>query len=230
MKRRSTKTLVILGICGGLVLAGAAAEFLLFPRALPKFPESGRVSDKPTVMTKAQMVALLGRVAKSLDPDLRSRLADAVLTESSRGGLDPLFVLSLVAVESRFKVSAESERGAYGLMQMKPSTFAWIAGREPDIADDTQVSEDPVVDVRLAVRYFKWLEHRFHSRDEALMAYNAGPKRLQQYQKAGEIPDAVKEYPRRIMREHQRFVRILSSSVDTSAMLARENKSPEPPL
>src|SRR5262249_47445575 len=148
------------------------------------------------------------KVAKTLDSKLRSKLAEAVLTESSRGGLDPLFVLALVSVESRFRISVESERGASGLMQLMPSTFAWIAGREPDIADDAQVMEDPVIDVRLAVRYFKWLEHRFHSRDQALMAYNAGPKRVQQYKKSGDFPESLKEYPRRVMKEYQRFVRI----------------------
>jgi soluble lytic murein transglycosylase-like protein len=174
-------------------------------------------------MTQAQMEELLAKVAKSLDPRLRARLGEAVLSESARGGLDPLFVLSLVAVESRVRVSVSSERGAYGLMQLKPSTFAWIAGREPDIGDDAAVSEDPVVDVRLAVRYFKWLEHRFHSRDDALMAYNAGPKRLQQYKKAGEIPDSLREYPRRVMKEYQLFVRLAGGPPDEARLLARAN-------
>lgn len=223
----AARTFAIAGICAGFVLAGAAAEVVLLPRALPK-PAASLKDDpkKPRVMTQPQMEALLGRVARSLTPELRSRLAQAVLTESSRGGLDPLFVLALVAVESRFRITASSERGAYGLMQLKPSTFAWMAGREPDIADDGAVSEDPVVDVRLAVRYFKWLEHRFRSRDEALMAYNAGPRRVQDYKRAGDIPESVREYPRRVMKEYQRFVRIVSSSVDSSAMLARNNDEP----
>jgi soluble lytic murein transglycosylase-like protein len=173
-------------------------------------------------MTQAQMDALLAKVAKSLEPQLRTQLGEAVLSESARSGLDPVFVLSLV--ESRFRISASSERGAYGLMQLKPSTFAWIAGREPDIGgEDGAVSEDPVVDVRLAVRYFKWLEHRFHSRDDALMAYNAGPRRLVQYKKAGEIPETLRDYPRRVMREYQRFVRIVSGTVEPGSVLARAN-------
>jgi soluble lytic murein transglycosylase-like protein len=222
----TAKTLAIVGICASFVLAGAAAEVVLLPRVLPQ-PVAVKDADatKITVMTQAQMEALLGKVAKSLDPQLRARLGEAVLHESGRGGLDPLFVLSLVAVESSFRVSVASDRGAYGLMQLKPSTFAWIAGREPDIGgDDAAVSEDPVVDVRLAVRYFKWLEHRFHSRDDALMAYNAGPRRLQQYKKAGEIPDSLREYPRRVMKEYQRFVRIVGGAPDPgSAILARAN-------
>jgi soluble lytic murein transglycosylase-like protein len=222
MREGTARTFAIVGICASFVLAGAAAEVVLLPRVLPR-PVAALKDARLRVMTQAQMEALLAKVAKSLDPALRARLGEAVLSESARGGLDPLFVLSLVAVESRFRVSVSSERGAYGLMQLKPSTFAWIAGREPDIGgDDSAVSEDPVVDVRLAVRYFKWLEHRFHSRDDALMAYNAGPKRLQQYKKAGEIPDSLREYPRRVMKEYQIFVRIVGGA-DETGLLARAN-------
>jgi soluble lytic murein transglycosylase len=217
------RTFAVIGICAGFVLAGAAAEVVLLPRALPKAAPPMKDGAALTVMTQAQMEALLAKVAKPLDSGLRARLADAVLTESSRGGLDPLFVLALVAVESSFRMSVESERGASGLMQLMPSTFAWIAGREPDIGEDAAVMEDPVIDVRLAVRYFKWLEHRFHSRDEALMAYNAGPRRLMQYKKAGEIPDTLREYPRRVMREHQRFVRLVGGGSDLRATLAKAN-------
>jgi len=169
MRSRSAKSLLVIGgVCAAFVLAGAAAEVLLLPRAVPKSPATSQDPGKPTVMTQAQMEALLAKVGKSLKPELRTKLAEAVLTESSRAGIDPLFVLALVAVESSFRVSISSERGAYGLMQLKPSTFAWIAGREPDVAgEEGAVDEDPVMDVRLAVRYFHWLERRFRSRDEA---------------------------------------------------------------
>lgn len=223
MMRTAARIIAILGTCAGLVLAGLVAELAFLPRTVPRPAVPLKDNGKITVMTQDQMESLLGRVARSLDPQLRVKLGDAVLTEASRGGLDPLFVLALVAVESRFRITASSERGAYGLMQLKPSTFAWMAGREPDVVDDEAVSEDPVVDVRLAVRYFKWLEHRFHSRDEALMAYNAGPKRLQEYKKAGDIPDSIREYPRKVMKEYQRFVRILGGGDDAAGMLARAN-------
>ncbi len=223
MTGRRAKTFAIAGICASFVLAGAAAEVVLRPRVVPK-PALLKAKDKPTVMTQPALEALLAKVAKGLGPTLRSRLAEAVLTESSRSGLDPLFVLALVAVESRFRVSVSSERGAYGLMQLKPSTFAWIAGREPDIGGDAAVSEDPVIDVRLAVRYFKWLEHRFHSRNDALMAYNAGPSRLMQYKRAGKIPDSLREYPRRVMKEYRGFVRIVGATAKPQAgLLARAN-------
>ncbi len=216
----------IVGCCLALVVAGAAAEVALLPRAVPKPAEQLKDSVRKG-LSQPELEALLARVGKSLDPDLRKKLAEAVLTESARAGYDPLFVLALVAVESRFRMSATSERGASGLMQLKPSTFAWISAREPDAGgEDSATGEDPVVDVRLAVRYFRWLERRFHSRDEALMAYNAGPRRVKEYKRAGgEFPDRLREYPRRVMKEYRRFVRMANGGRDTQSdlLLARAN-------
>lgn len=224
MTGRGFKTIAVTGICASFVLAGAAAEVVLLPRAVPRPVRPLKDTQAPHVLTQEELEALLARVAKPLDARLRAQLASAVLTESLRAGYDPLFVLALVAVESRFRPAVSSERGAYGLMQLKPSTFAWIAGREPDIGDDAAVSEDPVVDVRLAVRYFHWLEQRFHSRDDALMAYNAGPRRLLQHKRAGQIPGSLRDYPRRVMKEYQRFVQMNARAAGVGEVeLARAN-------
>ena len=107
-------------------------------------------------------------------------------------------------------------------MQLKPSTFAWIAGRNPDIGDGAAVSEDPVIDVRLAIRYFGWLERSFHRREDALMAYNAGPGRMRHYKRVG-IPPAVRAYPRKVMREYERFARLAGRQDPRDVMLARAN-------
>ncbi len=213
----------ILGGCLALVVAGAAAEVILLPRRVPQ-PVAAMKDLGPRVMRQAELEALLARVARSLEPELRSKLAEAVLSESVRAGYDPLFVLALVSVESRFRLTVSSERGASGLMQLKPSTFAWISAREPDVGgDDYATGEDPVVDVRLAVRYFRWLERRFKSRDEALMAYNAGPRRLKQYERADEIPESLRGYPRKIKHEYERLVKMAAGGHDPRLVLARAN-------
>jgi soluble lytic murein transglycosylase-like protein len=212
-------------ICLGLVLAGGAAEIWVLERPVPSTER--KFKDQPAnVLSQAQLEALLVRVAPALPANIRSRLSEAVLSESARAGYDPLFVLALVSVESRFRLTVASERGARGLVQLKPSTFAWISAREPDIGgEDADVADDPVIDVRLAIRYFRWLEHRFHSRDEALMAYNAGPKRIQKYKHEADIPDRIKEYPRRVKREYARFVRLINGGADqgsgSEVLLAR---------
>ena len=215
----------ILLVCLGLVLAGAAADVWVLERPATT---GDRLKDQVgnLSMTQPQLETLLMRVAPSLPADIRVKLAEVVIAESARAGYDPLFILSLVSVESRFRLKVASERGAYGLVQLKPSTFAWISAREPDLGgQDLDVADDPVIDVRLAIRYFRWLERQFRTRDEALMAYNAGPKRIKQYRgRLKDIPDVYKEYPRRIKREYARFVRLLRENADTpdsEVLLAR---------
>jgi soluble lytic murein transglycosylase-like protein len=212
------------GIAFATLVVAGTAQFVLHPRGLPGSSLALRDAVAPG-MTQAQLEELLAKVGKGLRPELRAKLAEAVLTESARAGYDPLFVLALVAVESSFRPTVSSDRGAAGLMQLKPSTFAWIAAREPDIGgDDRAVAEDPVVDVRLAVRYFHWLEKRFHNRDDALMAYNAGPRRLREYKRSEEIPGSLREYPRRVLKEYRRFARLVAGGADSSGvLLARAN-------
>src|SRR2546426_120926 len=206
--------IAIVSVCVSVAVGGTLTALLRMP-PVPARKASPAPSDHspPAALTQPQMEALLARVARSLDPALRARLAEAVLTEAARAGYDSLFILGLVSVESSFRTHVSSNRGAYGLMQLQPSTFAWIAGREPDIGDGAAVSEDPVIDVRLAVRYFRWLERRFPRREDALMAYNAGPRRLRHYKRVG-IPSTVRAYPRKVMREYQRFARMTASGQD----------------
>jgi|SRR5215813_13284052 len=222
MAARGARIAVAWG-CVCLAVGGTLAVLLLMPPTPTNPPKKTVQESSKGPLSQAELEVLLGRVARSLDPQLRTKLAEAVLSESARAGYDPLFILGLVSVESSFRTHVSSERGAYGLMQLQPSTFAWIAGREPDIGDGAAVSEDPVIDVRLAIRYFHWLEKKFPRRDEALMAYNAGPGRLRHYKRVG-IPRAVRAYPRKVMREYQRFTKIAGVGQDPrEVILARAN-------
>lgn len=84
-------------------------------------------------------------------------------------GLDPGIVSALVYVESRYNPSAESPKGALGLMQILPSTAAryGITSRADLL--------DPKVNVDVGTRYLSDLQHKFGSRTDLLLAaYNAG--------------------------------------------------------
>src|SRR5437016_2221402 len=195
MAGRRARVAAIVAVCAGVLLLGSAAVVFLVPRAAPILSRTFSFS-APSRIGQSELEALLQRVAKRLDPALQAKLAEAVLTESERAGYDPLFILALVSVESGFRRHVSSDGGA--------------------------VSEDPVVDVRLAIRYFHWLERRFPRRDEALMAYNAGPGRMCRYKRAG-IPRAVRAYPRKVMREYQRFAKMTGAQDPRDVMLARAN-------
>jgi soluble lytic murein transglycosylase len=82
-------------------------------------------------------------------------------------------------VESEFREHATSVVGARGLMQLRPTTLVWVAQREGVKLSRAELEADPALNVRLGVRYLKYLKELFRGRlDFALMAYNCGPNKL----------------------------------------------------
>ena len=117
---------------------------------------------------------------------------------------DPLWVMSIIRVESRFAPSAQSSRGAVGLMQLLPSTAREIA---PEIGlahfkdDDLK---DPDTNLHLGFHYLAMLKHQFPDDEIAVLAaYNAGPGITREWRKGKPTldPDDI-GYP-----ETRRFVR-----------------------
>ncbi len=148
----------------------------------------------------------------------RVRLAAAILDEAGRAGLDPLFVLAVIEVESGYDPGALSQRGARGLMQLRPSTLRGEALRSRLAGDDPG---DPVLNVKAGVRYYRRLLRTFKSQDLALMAYNAGPNRISAYLRSGGVPDRFRTYPRRVRSELGRLRRALA--VEPAAAVAARN-------
>lgn len=134
----------------------------------------------------------------------RLRLADAIAGEAAEAGLDPLFVLALIEVESGFDVEAVSHRGARGLMQLRPATFQRELERSNLFSEDL---EDPVLNVRAGIRYYARLLRDFREDQElALMAYNAGPQRISKLRREdGGVPERYRAYPRRVDAELRRL-------------------------
>lgn len=88
-------------------------------------------------------------------------------------GLDPALVHAVVAVESAYRPSAVSPKGAVGLMQVLPAT-ALIYG----VADPGKVGDN----LRAGTRHLRGLMARFDNRlDLVLAAYNAGEGAVKRY-------------------------------------------------
>lgn len=134
--------------------------------------------------------------------ELRGHVAQAIAEESERAGLDPMLVMAVIEVESEFQEHATSVVGARGLMQLRPTTQTWIAQREGVKLSRQELEADPSLNVRLGVRYLRYLKELFRGRlDLALMAYNAGPNRLMGGIKAGST-DTWQNYVRAVRREY----------------------------
>ena len=191
-----------LPLLAGLVLVlaarvGATLEAL----APPVAPELVAEAPSPDL---AIIDAVLVKRAPSFGLTLRRQLGQAIAEEARKANYDPLLVLAIIDVESDFLEGAVSEKGARGLMQIKPSTLHFLAEKQGLRLSREEVAADPALCVRLGIRYLRNLHDRFGDLDLALMAYNAGPERIRQVMKSGEL-EVFRRYPRAVRRDFRRF-------------------------
>ena len=204
------------GVFSAIVAVAAFGALLVVSRPLAESVDLSRLAHEqsasdPTAAPAAPPVQVnwLGRIKAQLKrrvPQLpeadRSHLAQVIVEEAKLAELDPLMVLAIIAVESGFNSDATSERGALGLMQLKPETFAHEAERSGLDEDPS----DPDSNIRAGVRYYRRLFRAFNrSHELALMAYNAGPARIREYLESGEVPERFWIYPQRVRSELKRM-------------------------
>lgn len=132
------------------------------------------------VLTRNAAPGVYAYVVRWYNPSLTPTQVDAivrsVLYYSSTYTMDPRFVMSLIAVESGFHITARSPAGAYGLGQLMPATWQSM-GVHP---------ADPVGNIYATVRYLRGQMDRFgQNATLALAAYNAGRGAVE---RAGGIP------------------------------------------
>jgi soluble lytic murein transglycosylase-like protein len=119
-------------------------------------------------------------------------LNEVVNSASGRYRLDPDLVNSVIKAESGFNVRAVSPKGARGLMQLMPETASQLG---------VPNAFDPQANVEGGTRYLReLLEHYNFDLVKALAAYNAGPRRVEQY---GGVPPyyETRAYVARIVRD-----------------------------
>jgi hypothetical protein len=118
------------------------------------------------------------------------RLEVLAMETAQRHGLPPELVLAVVAVESGFRPSAISPKGAQGLMQLMPGTAAELGVEDPF---------DPVENLDGGVRHLEALIKE-HDGDvvRALAAYNAGSGAVQRYGGVPPYPE-TREYVRKVI-------------------------------
>jgi soluble lytic murein transglycosylase-like protein len=122
-------------------------------------------------------------------------LNQVVNSASAAYHLDPDLVNSVIHAESGFNSHAVSPKGAQGLMQLMPET----AGRLGVID-----AFDPQSNVAGGSRYLReLLEHYNFDLIKALAAYNAGPKRVEQYKGVPPYSE-TRAYVARIVHEYNR--------------------------
>jgi soluble lytic murein transglycosylase-like protein len=148
-------------------------------------PEPGRA---PAVVadTRAEIDALAILVAKKYRISVRATrdLIGAAYREGHRIGIDPLLILAVISVESRFNPIAESDMGAMGLMQIIPAYH-----QDKFDAAGGASALDPLTNIRVGARVLKDYIERGGTEIAGLQRYN------------GSANDAKNAYANKVLGE-----------------------------
>jgi soluble lytic murein transglycosylase-like protein len=150
---------------------------------LPTLPKaSAKAQIDPSADLLASIVARRYRVSEVATREF----VRAAYLEAARLKLDPLLVVAVIAIESRFNPVAQSESGAMGLMQVIPR---FHAEKFDDVAHVTVL--DPHANIRAGARILK----------EYIARGGTEPAGLQLYNGAAGDPESA--YATRVLSERQ---------------------------
>ena len=99
------------------------------------------------------------------------KFKEEVFSASERFGVDKSLIFATAQVESNFNKHAVSNKGAIGVMQIKPSTAEFIA-QKLEVEDYDLF--DAKTNIDFGAWYLSYLILRFKNVDTAVCAYNAG--------------------------------------------------------
>lgn len=108
---------------------------------------------------------------------------------SRRFAIAPNWIRSVQSIESAGDVHARSPKGAMGLMQIMPATWAEIRERY-NLGNDPY---DPHDNILAGTAYLRELLDRYGS-PGVFAAYNAGPSRYEEHLAGGSLPDETRAY------------------------------------
>ncbi len=146
----------LLGLDSAAVLTTASADA----------PSSTRGAVRDASREKHAAIVYLSKKYR-VNPDAIAMLVDAAFTTGHELDLDPLLLLSVMAVESGFNPFAESTAGASGLMQLMSKVHA------DKLADfgGSRIALNPIVNLRVGAVVLKDCIRRGGSITEGLRLY-----------------------------------------------------------
>lgn len=166
-------------------------------------------SEKPLIANPdtARHTALAEFLAKryKVSQDVTLELVQIAHEEGKRSGLDPLLIMAVIAVESRYNPIAESEVGAKGLMQIIPK---YHGDKLAEFGGEKAVF-DPESNIRVGTRILKEYLGRTGNLGIALQMY------------AGALSDDNDTYTNKVLGEKSRLQRVVASLAGSAPGAAR---------
>ena len=156
---------------------------------------------------KERIAQQISQYKTGLKTNYIDNLPELIVHESKKYCYDPLLLTAVIITESSFNNWARSNRGAHGLMQIRPTTGRELAAEVRVQWQGTPSLYDPETNITLGAYYLNKLFLRFGDLGLALEAYNHGPSRLKGYLKKGHRP---KRYSRQVFKKYSS---LLSSQI-----------------
>jgi soluble lytic murein transglycosylase len=154
--------------------------------ATPEMSERGAHRDRRVDVSRVRIASEIRAWESGLTPAAIDQLVAVILREARAAGLAPELVLAVIEIESGGRTDAVSPAGAVGLMQLLPTTGAFVARSAGLPWRGPEALFDPALNVRLGVRYLERLMRRYPDLRIALAAYNWGPGHISGRLRRGE--------------------------------------------
>lgn len=136
------------------------------------------------------LLARLPPVVKPVVPRSHAEICESLTQAALSNDLPAAFFIRLLFQESRFKGEVVSIAGAQGIAQFMPETSASVGLDNPF---------DPLQAIPASARLLRDLFQQFGNLGLAAAAYNAGPKRIQDWlAKKGSLPEETQGYVKTI--------------------------------
>lgn len=124
-------------------------------------------------------------------PVVAHRFAAHIIEASQRFRISEAWICAILDAESAQDVRAVSDAGAMGLMQIMPDTWEELRVRY-SLGDDPF---DPRDNILAGTAYLREMLDRYGNIGAMLAAYNAGPRRYNEYLTAGRpLPAETRDY------------------------------------
>jgi soluble lytic murein transglycosylase len=162
-----------IGCFVGRLTLKTTLAFLIFVLCFPiSYPYLEIPARQQTIQ---EIAAFLEKQGTDLAPVTPYALAEAIYDEAVRYKHDPKFILAIIGIESSFRNSSVSARGAKGLMQIMPFVAEAVAQELKIEWRGDQTLFDPLLNIKMGIYYLKMLMDDFQDLGLALTAYNYGP-------------------------------------------------------
>jgi soluble lytic murein transglycosylase len=195
-------------VCGGIPSVADASKASNHSRIAHAKELLGYTAYKHSTVRKSESLTDIGDFVEAMTTEWlpkkyakRSRsVATAIVRESEKRGLDPIFVLALIQNESRFNPEMRGTHTEIGLMQIKPTTAKWIGKKMHLRYRGEKTLLNPVQNIRFGVAFMSMLRDQFDEHSPLyISAYNMGARRVRQIVADDRMP---KDYVQAVMKRY----------------------------